>query len=357
MKSDVYIIKTTGSDIRERNSSLLKFLQGMDPFSAYKKDEIVPVKLTIGDARCVYNINPELVKSVVFEIKKKKAKPFLFDTNVIYKGSRLNAVDHLTLAQNKGFAHSKVGAPFVIADGVFGQDGKGYSLDSQYIKKITVPSFVGMTDSLLVLSHITCHILSGYAGALKNVAMGMTSRATKQVQHSSLKPHVIDEKCTSCGCCIDICPVDAISFADRKNNSRASIDQKKCVGCGECLCACKFDAIFINWGEDTHIFSKRMIEAAQFILSKFKNKFFINFAFDITKECDCISTKNEKLICKDIGLLASKDIVSLEQATVDLINRDKDIILEEKKQDAYRTMINYAHEKGLGNLGYNLIDL
>jgi len=354
MKSDVYLIRVPDGNAQERRPVLLKLLEKLGPFSAYKKDEFIPVKLTIGDSQCTYHIAPELVKLVISEIKKKKAKPFLFDTNVIYKGLRLNAIDHMTLAQNKGFAHSRVGAPFIIADGVFGQDGKEYEVDSGYIKKIKVPSFIGMLDNLVVLSHVTCHILAGYAGSLKNVSMGMASKATKQVQHSSLKPHVTQERCTSCGCCIDICPVKAISIANR---GKALIDQSKCIGCGECLCACKFDAIFINWGEDAHIFSKRIVDVAQFILSKFKNKFFINFAFDITRECDCISTKNEKLVCKDIGILASKDIVSLDKATLDLINKDEDIILKEKSQDAHKAILKYAHEKGLGNLDYALTTL
>jgi len=350
MKSDVYFAEVANGNVQDRRSGLLKLLGYMDPFSAYKKDEFVPVKLTIGDSQCAYHTSPELVKSVVSEIKKKRARPFLFDTNVIYKGQRLNAVDHLTLAQNKGFGHSRTGAPFIIADGVFGQDGKKYEIDSEYIKKVKIPSFVGMVDSLVVLSHVTCHILAGYAGALKNVAMGMCSRPTKQVQHSSLKPHVIKETCTGCGMCIDICPVGAISLA----RDKACIDQTKCIGCGECICACKFDSIFINWGEDTGIFAKRMADVAGFILSRFKNRFFINFAFDITKECDCISTKKEKIVCSDIGILASKDIVALDKATLDLINKDEDVILREKPQASYKGMLEYAHKKGLGNLDYNL---
>ncbi|MBU1147527.1 MAG: DUF362 domain-containing protein, partial [Candidatus Omnitrophica bacterium] len=281
-----------------------------------------------------------------------------FDTNVIYKGSRLNAVDHLTLAQNKGFSHPRVGAPFVIADGVFGQDGNEYELDSEYIKKIKAPSFIGMLDNLVVLSHITCHILAGYAGALKNVAMGMVCKPTKQVQHSSLKPYIIEQKCTSCGCCIEICPAKAIS--NKKSRGPASaffIDQAKCIGCGECLCACKFDAVFINWGEDANVFAKRIAEVAAFILPKFKNSFFINLAFDITKECDCISTKNERIVCKDIGILASKDIIALEKATIDLVNKDEDVIFKEQSRNSHNTTLEYAHKKGLGNLAYNLIDL
>ena len=354
MRSDVYFVKEAGSDTKNRISSLLKLIHAMDPFSIYKENEFVPLKVTIGDKRCIYHLNPEIVKSVISEIKKKKAKPFLFDTNVIYTGSRLNAVDHLTLAQQKGFSHSKVGAPFIIADGLFGQDGKEYKLDSEYIKKIKIPSFIGMLDSLVVLSHVTCHMLTGYAGAVKNVAMGMSCRSTKQVQHSSLKPHTIEGRCTSCGLCIETCPVNAISFRDSK---KALIDQTKCIGCGECLCACKFDAISVNWDEDSGVFAKRIAEVAGFILSKFKDKLFINFAFDITKECDCISTKNEKIVSRDIGILASKDIIAIEKATVDLVNKNEDVILKEKSQDSYKTSLEDAHKNGLGNLDYNLISL
>ena len=357
MKSDVYLIKAADNNIQNRRSLLLKLLQTIDPFSIYKKHDFIPIKLTIGDSQCIYNISPELVKLIVSEMKTKGLKPFLFDTNVIYKGMRLNAIDHLTLAQNKGFSHSRVGAPFIIADGLFGQDGKEHEVASGHIKKVKLPSFVGMLDNLLVLSHATCHILSGFAGSVKNVAMGISSRPTKQALHSSLKPHVIEDRCASCGYCIDICPVGAISLVNRGNANKASIDQVRCIGCGECICACKFDAIFINWDEDADIFSKRTVDVARFTLSKFKNTFFINFAFDITKECDCMSTKNEKIICKDIGILASNDIVSLDKATADLINKDEDIILKEKSKDIYKTMLEYAHEKGLGNIEYNLIEL
>nr|MBU1328091.1 DUF362 domain-containing protein [Candidatus Omnitrophota bacterium] len=353
MKSDVYLIKVKTNDLEERCDSLQKLLEKVTPFRDYKKDEFIPVKLTIGDSQCVYNIHPELVKIIVSDIKKTKAKPFLFDTNVIYKGERLNAVDHLTLAQSKGFGHAKVGAPFIIADGIFGQDGKEYAIDSDYIKKIKVPSFIGSLKNLLVLSHATGHILSGYAGAIKNIAMGMVSRPTKQVQHSSLKPHIIDKKCTACGCCVKICPAQAISFKKEK----AFISQAKCIGCGECLCACKFYAISINWSEDHDIFAKRLIEVAHFMLSKFKNKFFITFGFDITKECDCISTKNELIFSEDIGILASQDPLSIDKAMVDLVNKDKALFKETGLLETHKTMFDYGYKKGLGSLDYNLIKI
>ncbi|HAZ10550.1 MAG: hypothetical protein A2047_02425 [Omnitrophica bacterium GWA2_41_15] len=364
MKSDVYLIKVKTNALEARCDSLQKLLEKVNPFRDYKKDEFIPIKLTIGDSQCVYNIPPELVKIIVSDIKKTKAKPFLFDTNVIYKGERLNAVDHLTLAQSKGFGYAKVGASFIIADGIFGQDGKEYAIDSDYIKKIKIPSFIGSLENLLVLSHATGHILSGYAGAIKNIAMGMVSRPTKQVQHSSLKPHVIDKKCTACGYCVKICPANAISPLTPPSPQRGEgkgegyvIDQTKCLGCGECLCACKFYAISINWSEDHAIFAKRMVEVAHFILSKFKNKFFITFGLDITKECDCISTKNELIFSENIGILASRDPLSIDKAMIDLINKDKDLFKETGLLDTHKTMFDYGYKKGLGALDYNIIKI
>lgn len=351
MKSQVYFIKVDSAKIEDRTSALKKLLKKVNPFSVYRKEEIIPVKITIGDSPCIYQVSPELVKIVVSEIKNKGAKPFIFDTSVIYKGRRQVAVDHLNLAEDKGFGQAGVGAPFIIADGLLGQDGKEYEINASQIKKIKIPSFIGMLDSLAVLSHVTGHIVSGYAGAIKNVAMGMSCRPTKQVIHSSLKPSVIEKKCTACGLCIGICPANAISFL----KEMAFIDQKICLGCGECLCACKFDAISINWKEDAHIFCKRMVEVACFTLRKFKNKFFINFAFDITKECDCISTKDEKMISANIGILVSNDIVSLDKATVDLAKKNKDTDFLSRTEDVYEGMLEYAAEKGLGNLDYNLI--
>ena len=353
MKSDVYFVKAESQDLEARQKALKKLLAAITPFISFKKNEFVPVKLTIGDSACVFNVHPGLVKLVVAQVKKQGAKPFLFDTSVIYKGERQNAVDHLNLAQSKGFGHTKVGAPFIIADGVFGQDGKEFTVGGDWIHKIKVPSFVGMVDNLVVISHVTGHIVSAYAGAIKNVAMGMSCRATKQVQHSSLKPSIIVKNCTACGCCIALCPVRAISFRQDK----AFIEEQKCIGCAECLCACKFNAIYINWHEEPLVFCKRMMETAGFILSKFKHVWYLNFAMDITKECDCISAKNEPMVSDSFGILASKDILCLDKATVDLALSHNKTEYFHKNKKLFDETFAFAAKKGLGNLEYNLIEL
>lgn len=353
MKSKVYFIKTTEKDRQSRAEAFSKLLDKIEDFPVLKKDEIIPVKITIGDVNCIHNIDPELAKIAVSYIRNKKANPFLFDTNVLYRGARSNAVDHMTLAETKGFSYSNVKAPFIIADGILGYDGKDYKINfEKETKKIKIPSFVGVLDSLVVLSHATGHIISSYAGAIKNIGMGMACRPTKQIEHSSIKPSVASAKCTSCGCCIEICPANAIAF----KNEKASIDQDICIGCGECLTVCN-GAVSINWQDDPFVVSKRMVDVAKFVSSKFKNKYFITFAFDITKECDCMSSKTDKIICKDIGILASSDMLSVDKATIDMINKGEDILLKERNSEIHSKMMKYGHEKQLGNLEYELIEL
>jgi Fe-S-cluster-containing hydrogenase component 2 len=53
---------------------------------------------------------------------------------------------------------------------------------------------------------------------------------------------VDSDKCFSCGSCIALCPVEAISFA---NDSTVQFDKEKCVGssCSICVDACPARAI------------------------------------------------------------------------------------------------------------------
>ena len=53
---------------------------------------------------------------------------------------------------------------------------------------------------------------------------------------------VDSDKCTDCGACFSLCPVDAISF---QQDYSISFDNEKCVGtsCGLCVDACPTRAI------------------------------------------------------------------------------------------------------------------
>ena len=46
-------------------------------------------------------------------------------------------------------------------------------------------------------------------------------------------------RCTGCGMCVQVCPVEAIALAD----GRAMVDEVTCTGCGTCVVICPQGAI------------------------------------------------------------------------------------------------------------------
>jgi Fe-S-cluster-containing hydrogenase component 2 len=50
------------------------------------------------------------------------------------------------------------------------------------------------------------------------------------------------DKCTGCGTCADVCPVEAIVVADGK----AKVNKDECVDCGTCVEECPEGALSLG---------------------------------------------------------------------------------------------------------------
>lgn len=51
------------------------------------------------------------------------------------------------------------------------------------------------------------------------------------------------DKCTGCGECIDICPVEVFELDEGKS---VPINESECLGCESCVEVCEYDAITIR---------------------------------------------------------------------------------------------------------------
>lgn len=68
------------------------------------------------------------------------------------------------------------------------------------------------------------------------------------VHTTNFIPEINEEKCTGCGKCITLCPVEAMTLVSASdpsnpNKKKAKLDINQCLGCGVCLKGCKVDAL------------------------------------------------------------------------------------------------------------------
>ena len=368
MKSAVYFIDlraTTGKSFVEKLGKLVDVAGLSDTI---KKRDLVAVKLHFGELGNTAFIRPIFIRKIVDTIKDFGGIPFLTDTNMLYAGTRSNAPSHLSTAYQNGFAFSVVNAPIVIADGLRGKSETRVTINQRRFKTVYIGSEIAKADALVSVAHFTGHELSGFGGTIKNIGMGCASRKGKLAQHSTVSPKVKKKKCAGCGDCIPHCSQRAIFFVDDK----AVIRNDKCIGCAECILICPNNAIKIRWNQTIPIFLENMIEYTMGALKKKAGRtLFLNFLTDISPACDC-KPHNDAPFVRNIGVVASKDPVAIDQVSVDLVNQEPALAEsafntnikpgEDKFRKIYpkvdwQIQLDYAETLGLGTRKYELLTI
>lgn len=334
---------------------VLKLYDAAGFHALFAEGEFTAVKIHFGEKNNAGHIKPDWIKPLLHRLKDTGCKPFLTDTNTLYRGERQNSIDHLMQAYEHGFHVANLGIPVIIADGLLSKNYSEVSIEGEHFKSVKIANDILHSDSLVVLSHMTGHILAGMGAAIKNLAMGCAPRSGKQVQHADVKPEVKTEKCKGCGKCIDWCPRDAIQIYD----GVARIDHDKCYGCAECIATCRYRAIAYTFEEESKPLQEKMAEYALGAVKEKKGKVcYFNFLTHITKECDCMNKVQDKVIA-DIGILASYDPVAIDQASIDLLREraGEDILGRYWPEIDYQIQIRHAEKLGLGSSKYELINV
>ena len=311
-----------------------------------ESEKLIAIKVHFGETGNKAYLKPHNVKPIAEKISSLGGKPFLTDANTLYKGTRGNSVDHLNTALSHGYCF----APVIIADGLTGKSFAEVEVNQKHFKKVKIASEITHSDTMIVMSHFKGHELTGFGGAIKNVGMGLGSRAGKQQMHADVHPFVDTEKCTGCELCTKWCPANAITM----NNGKAGIDPKKCIGCAECIVTCNFSAISMEWSTASAPVQEKIVE---YFAGAVKDRkcAYINFIVDVSPNCDCWNFNGEPIVA-DIGVLASRDPVAIDQASVDLVNEKAgtNIIKKTWPKIDYTVQLEYAQEIGLGSRKYEL---
>jgi uncharacterized Fe-S center protein len=323
----------------------------------------VAIKLHLGELGSVRNIRPVFAWQVATLIKEQGGRPFLFDTVSGYPGHRRTAADYLTTAAINGFTETGTGVAVAIAgdEDSFQTVAVNNRIDGASIEQVEVPDKLLKSQVLLVLSHVKGHDIAGFGGAIKNLAMGCVTSATKQRQHIVNTPLLKENaECNACGTCVEICPGGALSIVE--NTVRK--DDAKCTHCTTCFFCCPSNCWVLPEGAKEKL-QVNLAHTAAAVLSAYRGQvIYVNFVQDVISHCDCMPTSAPPIV-QDAGIALSLDPVAIDKASLDIIDRSPiieptatpkppDILGKIHHTDCY-IQLRTAEKLDIGEMNYSLV--
>lgn len=223
----------------------------------------------------------------------------IVECNVLYTSPRQTTEGHRQTIATNGWTFCPV--DIMDAGGDVNLPVKG----GKWFKEVAFGKNILNYDSMLVLTHFKGHAIGGFGGSLKNIAIGCASgRKGKAQLHAS----------------------DGGSWPG---------------------------------GAD---FMERMVEGGKAITDHFGTHItYINVLRNMSVDCDCAGTSAAPVVTPDIGILASTDILAVDQASVDMVYalpeaQKRDLIERIESRSGLR-QLSYMQEMGMGRNEYEIINV
>lgn len=270
------------------------------------------IKMHLGGGNGFTTIHPFLARRLVRKVREAGAKDvFVCDSasavrNAVERGYTAEVLGCQLLpvagASDDYFFAARIEPPFLSLDEV--------ELAGEIVK----------AEALIDFSHVKGHGCCGFGGASKNLSMGAVTGRTRGKLHALEGGLEWDKaKCTHCNTCIENCPNDAMRFT---KEDVLRVDYHSCKLCQHCALICPEKAIKMSGGKYKD-FQKGMALATSKVLGTFapERTYFINVLMNVTIFCDCWGMSTPQLV-PDVGIVAGRDIVAVEQASLDLIRTE-----------------------------------
>ena len=260
----------------------------------------VAVKLHTGEQHGPNIIPRNWVKELI-ESEPELKDASIVETNTYYEGDRYTTEQHLETIKVNGWTFCPV--DIMDAEGTVKLPIKG----GKWMKEMCHGKTMVDYDSMLVLTHFKGHTMGGFGGSNKNIGIGCADgRIGKKWIHS------------------------------REGEDMWSIDMEELM--------------------------ERITESTKATIDFFgKNITYVNVMRNMSVSCDCEGIHAMPVVTPNVGILASTDILAVDQACVDLIyamrpDENHDMVERIETRHGHR-QLSYMKEMGMGNNRYILIDL
>ena len=259
----------------------------------------VGIKLHTGEKDGPNIIPRPWVKKLVDERLSSAA---IVETNTYYEGDRYTTPQHRETIAVNGWTFSPV--DILDEDGIVMLPVNG----GKWFTEMAMGGHLPGYDSLLVLTHFKGHTKGGFGGSCKNIGIGCADgRVGKAMIHTT----------------------------------PGSDDM---------------------WDISNEEFMERMTESAKAVADHFgKHIVYINVLRNMSVSCDCEGCAAEPVVTPNVGILASTDLLAVDQASVDLIyamQEHQHAALVERMESRHGLrQLSYMKELGMGNDRYRLLDI
>lgn len=259
----------------------------------------VSIKLHTGEPNGPNIIPRPWVESV---IKNDLPDAVIVETNTYYDGGRYTTEQHRETLKTNGWTFCPV--DITDADGTVMLPVK----DGKWFTEMSMGKNILNYDSMLVLTHFKGHTKGGFGGSGKNIGIGCADgRIGKAMIHTT----------------------------------PGSDDM---------------------WDISEEEFMERMTESAKAVVDHFgKHICFVNVLRNMSVSCDCEGVGAEPVVTPNIGIVASPDILAVDQASVDLVYalkpEERHALVERIESRHGLRQLSYMKELGMGNDRYRLIDI